>query len=99
MEVCFCYDVFSSRLFLFAYRFRHESLMRLLIALVIYFVCLFSQGWHYHVASSISEWIVATIFCFYILSFTDEFKLLTFDHPTISIAGYEPIDIRITENT
>lgn len=46
-------------------------------------------GWKYHVASSIAEWIIATIFCFYILTFTDEFKLLTFDHPPISIAGYE----------
>lgn len=58
----------------------------------------FFVGWHYHVASSISEWIVATIFCFYILTFTDEFKLITFDHPTISIAGYEQIDIHTTEN-
>lgn len=46
-------------------------------------------GWKYHVASSISEWIVATIFCFYILSFSDEFKLISFDHPPINIAGYE----------
>lgn len=46
-------------------------------------------GWKYHVASSISEWIVATIFCFYILSFSDEFKLLSFDHPSIEIVGYE----------
>lgn len=49
-------------------------------------------GWKYHVASSIAEWIIATIFCFYILTFTDEFKLLTFDHPPISIAGYERAD-------
>lgn len=46
-------------------------------------------GWEYHVASSISEWIVSTIFSLYILSFTDEFKLLTFDHPPIAISGYE----------
>lgn len=51
-------------------------------------------GWRYHVASTISEWIVATIFCFYILSFTDEFKLITFDHPTISIIGYEHIEVQ-----
>jgi hypothetical protein len=41
-------------------------------------------GWRYHVASSVSEWIVATIFSFYILSFTDEFKYVDFDHPEIS---------------
>lgn len=50
-------------------------------------------GWKYHVASSISEWIVSTIFCLYILSFSDEFKLLTFDHPPIVIAGYENVQI------
>lgn len=56
-------------------------------------------GWHYHVASSISEWIVATIFCFYILSFTGEFKLISFDHPSIFIEGYEHIEVRAsTEN-
>lgn len=50
-------------------------------------------GWKYHVASSISEWIVSTIFSFYILSFSDEFKLISFDHPPISIAGYENYQI------
>lgn len=41
-------------------------------------------GWRYHVVSSVSEWIVATIFCFYILTFTDEFKYIKFDHPEVS---------------
>lgn len=54
-------------------------------------------GWRYHVASSISEWIVATIFCFYVLSFTDEFKLISFDHPPISIDGYEGMPIHTNE--
>lgn len=49
-------------------------------------------GWKYHVASSISEWIVSTIFCFYILSFSDEFRLITFDHPIIILKGYENIE-------
>lgn len=40
-------------------------------------------GWEYHVASSISEWIVATIFCFYILTFTDEFRVIKMHHPQI----------------
>jgi DNA damage-regulated autophagy modulator protein 2 len=40
-------------------------------------------GWRFHVASSISEWIVATIFSFYILSFTDEFRYIKFDHPEV----------------
>lgn len=46
-------------------------------------------GWKYHVASSISEWVVATAFCFYILTFTDEFRSLSIDHPAIVIREYE----------
>lgn len=46
-------------------------------------------GWKYHVASSVSEWIVSTLFSFYILSFSDEFRLITFEHPMITIKGYE----------
>uniref|UniRef100_A0A1L8DUW6 Putative dna damage-regulated autophagy modulator protein 2 n=1 Tax=Nyssomyia neivai TaxID=330878 RepID=A0A1L8DUW6_9DIPT len=46
-------------------------------------------GWKYHVASSISEWVVATTFCFYILTFTDEFRSLSVDHPTLRIIEYE----------
>lgn len=49
-------------------------------------------GWRYHVASSVSEWIVATIFSFYILSFTDEFKFVEFDHPQISFIFIEEIE-------
>ncbi|KAG5677837.1 hypothetical protein PVAND_007559 [Polypedilum vanderplanki] len=41
-------------------------------------------GFRYHVASSVSEWIVATIFSFFILSYTDEFKYINFEHPQIS---------------
>lgn len=55
-------------------------------------------GWEYHVASSISEWIVSMIFCTYILSFTDEFKLITFDHPAISIEGYENVQITTADD-
>lgn len=45
-------------------------------------------GWEYHVASSISEWIVATAFCFYILTFTDEFRLMQLDHPPVSSIAF-----------
>uniref|UniRef100_A0A182ML88 CWH43-like N-terminal domain-containing protein n=1 Tax=Anopheles culicifacies TaxID=139723 RepID=A0A182ML88_9DIPT len=54
-------------------------------------------GWEYHVASSISEWIVATAFCFYVLTFTDEFRTMQFDHPPLilleidSSRSYEPV--------
>lgn len=46
-------------------------------------------GWAYHVASSIGEWIVATMFCFYIITFTDEFKFIGFDHPPFRILEYD----------
>lgn len=46
-------------------------------------------GWRYHVASSIGEWIVATIFCFYIVTFTEDFKYLGFDHPTMRILEFD----------
>lgn len=54
-------------------------------------------GWEYHVASSISEWIVATAFCFYILTFTDEFRAMQIDHPPLLFIevdesrNYEPV--------
>lgn len=54
-------------------------------------------GWEYHVASSISEWIVATTFCFYVLTFTDEFRTMRFDHPPLILLeieasrSYEPV--------
>lgn len=41
------------------------------------------NGWRYHIAATISEWIVATIFCAYILTFSEEFKYVDFDRPQI----------------
>ncbi|KAI9585980.1 DNA damage-regulated autophagy modulator protein 1 [Glossina fuscipes] len=45
-------------------------------------------GWHFHVISSISEWIMATIFSFYILTFTEEFRDLDIDHPQLRLISY-----------
>lgn len=56
-------------------------------------------GWKYHVASSISEWIVSTIFSFFILTFTDEFRDITFEHPPISLEGYDVIERHSTIET
>lgn len=51
-------------------------------------------GWYFHVASTISEWIVATVFCFYILSFSEEFRDVHLDHPSIRLVSLqEPSDI------
>lgn len=52
-------------------------------------------GWEYHVVSSISEWILATLFCLYILTFTNEFKRISFDHPKVSIDGYEVVSTHV----
>lgn len=43
-------------------------------------------GWVLHVISTASEWVVAICFCFYILSFTSEFREVTFDHPKIFLS-------------
>lgn len=40
-------------------------------------------GWMFHVISSVSEWIVATAFCFYILSYTPEFRDIHMEHPKL----------------
>ncbi|XP_046670237.1 DNA damage-regulated autophagy modulator protein 2 [Homalodisca vitripennis] len=40
-------------------------------------------GWVLHVISTASEWIVAICFCLYILSFSSEFREITFTHPQI----------------
>lgn len=45
-------------------------------------------GWYFHVISSISEWIMATIFSFYILSFTDEFRSVSVSHPQIALISH-----------
>lgn len=50
-------------------------------------------GCKFHVASTLLEWIVAAVFCFFfILTFTDELKL-SVDHPPIAIKGYENFQI------
>ncbi|KAH8306827.1 hypothetical protein KR018_004278 [Drosophila ironensis] len=45
-------------------------------------------GWYYHVISSISEWLMATVFSFFILSFTQEFRDVSLAHPQISLMSY-----------
>lgn len=60
-------------------------------------------GWEYHIASSISEWLMSTAFCFYILTFTDEFRGISVDHPPLSFLDYleeeEKLDEVYEENT
>lgn len=54
-------------------------------------------GWKYHVVSSISEWVVATVFSFSILTFTDEFRDIHFDHPPITLINYAADEINVLE--
>uniref|UniRef100_U5ESK3 Putative conserved plasma membrane protein n=1 Tax=Corethrella appendiculata TaxID=1370023 RepID=U5ESK3_9DIPT len=54
-------------------------------------------GWYYHVASTISEWIVATAFCFYIITFTEEFKIISLDHPPLQFIEIEE-EIEYSQN-
>jgi predicted cobalt transporter CbtA len=42
-------------------------------------------GWEMHVASTVSEWIVATSFCIYILSFVREFQIINIEEPQVWI--------------
>jgi len=40
-------------------------------------------GWEMHVVSTVSEWIVATSFCVYILSFVQEFRVINIEEPQV----------------
>ncbi|XP_012264241.2 DNA damage-regulated autophagy modulator protein 1 isoform X1 [Athalia rosae] len=40
-------------------------------------------GWELHVASTVAEWICAGFFCFYILTFTDEFRSIQLKRPKV----------------
>uniref|UniRef100_A0A6M2DEG9 Putative dna damage-regulated autophagy modulator protein 2 n=1 Tax=Xenopsylla cheopis TaxID=163159 RepID=A0A6M2DEG9_XENCH len=42
-------------------------------------------GWMFHVSSTASEWIVAISFCFYILSFANEFHNISINHPPLEL--------------
>lgn len=54
-------------------------------------------GWMFHVISSVSEWIVATAFSFYILSFTPEFREIHMEHPQLIIV--RPTILLVEEGT
>lgn len=41
-------------------------------------------GWGFHVTATVSEWIVATFFSCFILTFTDEFKFIKFESPKVN---------------
>ncbi|XP_031627254.1 DNA damage-regulated autophagy modulator protein 1-like [Contarinia nasturtii] len=51
----------------------------------------------YHQVSVSSEWLVASILCFYVLSFTGEFRQITLNHPKIILVKSE--NSSITESS
>lgn len=48
------------------------------------------KGYELHVASTISEWVVAICFCIYILTFYSEFSEISFSHPQIFLKSSSP---------
>ncbi|XP_012278015.1 DNA damage-regulated autophagy modulator protein 2 isoform X1 [Orussus abietinus] len=42
-------------------------------------------GWGWHVASAVSEWILAIVYCAFLLTFVPEFRLINFAAPVVTL--------------
>lgn len=42
-------------------------------------------GWAWHVASAISEWVLAIVYCVFLLTFVPEFRLINFEDPVVTL--------------
>ena len=42
-------------------------------------------GWGWHVASTISEWLLAIVYCVFLLTFVPEFRLINFEDPVVTV--------------
>ena len=42
-------------------------------------------GWGWHVASAVSEWILAIVYCIFLLTFVPEFRLIHFEPPVVNV--------------
>lgn len=42
-------------------------------------------GWGWHVASAISEWVLAIVYCCFLLTFVPEFRLINFEDPVVTL--------------
>ncbi|XP_032677583.1 uncharacterized protein DDB_G0283697-like [Odontomachus brunneus] len=58
-------------------------------------------GWELHITSTITEWLCAMTFCFYILTFTEEFRDIRISHPKligrgaggyVNLLSHSPVD-------
>lgn len=45
-------------------------------------------GWEYHIASTISEWVTMLAIMTFILTFSSEFKKISFGEPVIIVNEY-----------
>ncbi|XP_024942879.1 DNA damage-regulated autophagy modulator protein 1 isoform X2 [Cephus cinctus] len=44
-------------------------------------------GWGWHVASAVAEWILALVYCAFLLTFVLEFRLISFEMPVVTITA------------
>lgn len=42
-------------------------------------------GWGWHVTSAISEWVLAIVYCAFLLTFVPEFRLINFEDPVVTV--------------
>ncbi|XP_076751307.1 DNA damage-regulated autophagy modulator protein 1 isoform X2 [Xylocopa sonorina] len=42
-------------------------------------------GWGWHVTSAISEWVLAIVYCLFLLTFVPEFRLINFEDPVVTL--------------
>jgi len=43
-------------------------------------------GWGWHVASTICEWVLAIVYCAFLLTFVPEFRLINFEDPIVTVS-------------
>ncbi|XP_026831105.1 DNA damage-regulated autophagy modulator protein 1 [Ooceraea biroi] len=48
-------------------------------------------GWDWHVASTICEWILAIVYCAFLLTFVPEFRLINFEDPVVTLMYLDKI--------
>ncbi|XP_012057515.1 PREDICTED: DNA damage-regulated autophagy modulator protein 1-like [Atta cephalotes] len=55
-------------------------------------------GWGWHVASTICEWILAIVYCAFLLTFVPEFRLINFEDPVVTLIYLDKIESSTTSN-
>ncbi|XP_043279937.1 DNA damage-regulated autophagy modulator protein 1-like isoform X2 [Venturia canescens] len=43
-------------------------------------------GWGWHLVSAVSEWILAIVYCIFLLTFVPEFRLINFEPPVVTLS-------------